>query len=232
MGGGRGGAAKTGDGRGGAAKTPTPLSGHAARREALAAAVVTASVGSGPRGATTTVPCPLDGLVPSMTSSPVRRSYADAAKGDKRAAVQHATPGSGAGSPAKKSLRNAGAVPAHSERSGKSLAGGRAGERSCSVSRRRQERRRREPWTIWRLLRERRRTCAIRRILSKFRKKSRFLLLSALRSVQTLVKMLVFVIFLNVVLYATLPTYQPKHPHWYLPRYQPSSPPDPRHVKL
>ena len=71
-----------------------------------------------------------------------------------------------------------------------------------------------------------------RSLLSKFRKKSRFLLLSALRSVQTLVKMLVFVIFLNVVLYATLPTYQPKHPRWYLPRYQPSSPPDPRHVKL
>ena len=59
MGGGRGGAAKTGDGLGGAAKTPTPLSGHAARGEALAAAVVTASVGSGP----------LAGLVPSMTSS-------------------------------------------------------------------------------------------------------------------------------------------------------------------
>ena len=81
-------------------------------------------------------------------------------------------------------------------------------------------------------LAERRRTCTIRRILSKFRNTSLFLLLSALRSVQTLVKMLVFVIFLNVVLYATLPTYQPKHPRWYLPRYQPSSPPDPRHVKL
>ena len=33
---------------------------------------------------------------------------------------------------------------------------------------------------------------------------------------------------LSVVLYATLPAYQPTHP----PRYLPTSPPDPRHVRL